>query len=67
MAFSRLLPVRQHFPDRSIGDIPAAIARELASSEFGAKLKPGSRALWIKYLDQSPALSVMQLQRGFQR
>src|ERR1051325_168664 len=43
MAFSRLLPVRQHFPDRSIGDIPAAIARELASSGFGAKLKPGSR------------------------
>jgi hypothetical protein len=43
MAFSRLLPVRQHFPDRSIKDIPATIARELAGAGFGTALKPGAR------------------------
>ena len=43
MAFSRLLNVRQHFPDRSIHDIPATIARELASSGIADGLKPGAR------------------------
>ena len=43
MAFSRLLTVRQHFPDRSVQDIPATISRELASSEVTAGLKPGAR------------------------
>ena len=43
MPFSRLLTVRQHFPDRRIHDIPGTIARELASSGFGATLQPGSR------------------------
>jgi hypothetical protein len=41
MAFSRLLDVRQHFPDRSLQDIPGTISRELAS--FGAELPKGSR------------------------
>jgi hypothetical protein len=43
MPFSRLLTVRQHFPDRSIPDIPGAIAAELAGSGFGSNLKPGAR------------------------
>src|SRR6202049_3926627 len=43
MPFSRLLTVRQHFPDRRLADIPGTIARELASSGIGANLKPGSR------------------------
>ena len=43
MPFSRLLNVRQHFPDRSIKDIPGAIAGELAGSGFGSNLKPGAR------------------------
>jgi len=43
MPFSRLLNVRQHFPDRSIKDIPGAIAAELAGSGFGSNLKPGAR------------------------
>ena len=43
MPFSRLLTVRQHFPDRSISDIPGAIAAELAGSGFGSNLKPGAR------------------------
>ena len=43
MPFPRLLTVRQHFPDRGLHDIPGAITRELATSGFGANLKPGSR------------------------
>src|SRR5215475_7174673 len=43
MPFSRLLTVRQHFPDRSLSDIPVTIAKELAGSGFGANLKPGAR------------------------
>ena len=43
MPFSPLLPVRQHFPDRSISDIPGAIRRELAASGFAGRLKPGAR------------------------
>jgi hypothetical protein len=35
--------VRQHFPDRSIADIPAAIASELNASGLASQLKPGSR------------------------
>lgn len=41
--FSRLLYVRQHFPDRSIRDIPGEVQKQLASAEFGARLRPGSR------------------------
>src|SRR5580698_4703369 len=43
MPFSPLLNVRQHFPDRSIQDIPTTIARELAQSGFADRLKPGGR------------------------
>ena len=43
MPFSRLLPVRQHFPDRGLGDVAAETQRELAASGFAARLKPGAR------------------------
>ena len=43
MPFSPLLPVRQHFPDRSIADIPGAIRREMAGSGFAERLPPGAR------------------------
>jgi len=43
MRFSRLLPVRQNFPDRSIRDIPAAVRRELSAAPFASRLKPGAR------------------------
>lgn len=35
--------VRQHFPDRSIKDIPAEVSRKLSRAGFAARLKPGSR------------------------
>jgi hypothetical protein len=35
-----MLNVRQHFPDRSIADIPSAVRRELAA--FDVSLKPGA-------------------------
>lgn len=43
MRFSPILLVRQHFPDRSIKDIPGEIRRTLSGAGFGARLKPGSR------------------------
>jgi len=43
MGFSRLLPVRQHFPDRSVADIPGAITLEMATSGIGTRLKPRAR------------------------
>ncbi len=43
MRFSRLLPVTQHFPDRSVKDIPGEVHKQLASASFAARLKPGSR------------------------
>jgi hypothetical protein len=43
MAFSPLLTVRQHFPDRRASDIPNTIRRELAASGFADRLKPGAR------------------------
>ncbi len=43
VAFPRILPVRQKFPDRRIADIPAAVKRELTASGFGSRLKPGAR------------------------
>lgn len=43
MEFPRMLLVKQHFPDRSIRDIPAAIAAELGRAQFASRLKPGSR------------------------
>src|SRR5216117_1590207 len=43
MKFSRLLLVRQNFPNRAIRDIPAAVRKELASAPFASRLKPGAR------------------------
>ena len=43
MSFSRLLNIRQHFPDLRITGISGTIARELASAGFGSNLKPGAR------------------------
>jgi len=43
MDYARLLLVRQHFPDRSVNDIPGAIRQELGSAGFGSRLRPGSR------------------------
>jgi hypothetical protein len=43
MLFPRILLVRQHFPDRSIRDIPGAVRRSLSEAGFGAELVPGSR------------------------
>ena len=43
MQFSRLLLVRQNFPDRAIQDIPAEVHRQLSDSPFASRLKPGSR------------------------
>jgi hypothetical protein len=41
MALPRLMTVRQHFPDRAIRDIPAAVQQEMASSPLSAKIPPG--------------------------
>ena len=43
MQFPRLLPVRQHFPDRAVSDVAAETTRQLAASGFAARLKPGAR------------------------
>lgn len=42
MKFSRLLTVRQNFPDRSLKDIPGTIYRELSGAGFASRLAPGS-------------------------
>ncbi|MBK9167156.1 MAG: DUF2088 domain-containing protein [Bryobacterales bacterium] len=42
MSFSRLLLVRQTFPDRSLPDVAAAVANELSAAQFASKLKPGA-------------------------
>src|SRR5882724_9752488 len=43
MRFSRLLMVRQNFPDRSIRDIPAEVRKQLSAAPFASRLKPGAR------------------------
>jgi hypothetical protein len=43
MRLSRLLLVRQNFPDRAIRDIPAEVQGQLSRSPFAAGLQPGSR------------------------
>ncbi len=43
MPFSRILLVRQHFPDRGLKDIPAEVRRELERVNFAARLRPGAR------------------------
>ncbi len=43
MPFSRLLHVRQNFPDRRIPDVAAEVQRQLHDSGFAARLSPGAR------------------------
>src|SRR6266849_7526524 len=43
MQFSRLLLVRQNFPDRSIRAIPSTIRKPLGGAPFASRLKPGAR------------------------
>jgi hypothetical protein len=43
MDFAPLLLVRQHFPDRSLYDIPGEVGRQLKAAGFGEKLRPGAR------------------------
>ena len=43
MQYPRLLLVRQQFPDRRILDVPAEVQKQLATSGFAARLKPGAR------------------------
>jgi len=43
MKLSRVLLVRQNFPDRSIRDIPGEVEKQLAASSFAARLRPGAR------------------------
>jgi hypothetical protein len=38
-----MLPVRQHFPDRSITDVRAEALRQLSGREFGSRVRAGSR------------------------
>lgn len=43
MEFPRLYLVRQNFPDRRIADVSGEVKKQLASSPFASRLKPGSR------------------------
>jgi hypothetical protein len=43
MDFSPILLVRQHFPDRSLRDIPGEVGRQLHTAGFSEKLRPGAR------------------------
>ena len=43
MQFPRLLVTRQKFVDRRIPDVPAEVEKQLASSGFAARVKPGAR------------------------
>jgi hypothetical protein len=43
MSFSRIALVRQHFPDRSVKDIPGEVRKQLAGSGFVERLKPGAK------------------------
>src|ERR1051326_687216 len=43
MPFSRMVLVRQEFPDRRLADIPGEVRAEMRKSGFAGRLKPGSR------------------------
>ncbi len=43
MQLSRYLLVRQHFPDRSVPDIPAEVEKQLSASNFAGRVRPGSK------------------------
>ncbi len=42
MTFSRMLLVRQNFPDRRLADIPGTVRNELSAAGFGGRLPHGS-------------------------
>jgi hypothetical protein len=42
--FSRMLPIRQYLPDRSIADLPAEVRKQLDSSEFTSTPRRGGRS-----------------------
>jgi hypothetical protein len=43
MQLPRMLPVRQHFPDRSIPDVRGEVLRQLGARQFGSRVKAGAR------------------------
>ncbi len=43
MPLPRLLPVRQHFPDRSLKDVRGETLRQLAACDFASRVRPGAR------------------------
>src|SRR5688572_28860450 len=43
MRFPRLHIVRQKFPDRRLPDVAAEVRKQLSTSGFAARLKPGAR------------------------
>ena len=38
-----MLPVRQHFPDRSLPDVRGEVLRQLGESQFASRVPPGAR------------------------
>jgi hypothetical protein len=43
ISFPRIIPVRQHFPDRRIADVAAEVAREMGAWGFERRVAPGAR------------------------
>jgi hypothetical protein len=43
MPLPRMLPVRQHFPDRSIADVRGEVLRQLAVRQFGSRVPAKAR------------------------
>jgi len=43
MPLPRLLPVRQHFPDRALKDVRGETLRQLAAAPFASRVRPGAR------------------------
>ncbi|MBI3696849.1 MAG: hypothetical protein HY238_18685, partial [Acidobacteria bacterium] len=43
MRLPKLLRVRQHFPNRALADVAAAVRQEMQSAAWTARVKPGSR------------------------
>jgi hypothetical protein len=43
MPLPRMLPVRQHFPDRSIPDIRGEVLRQLTTRQFASRVPDGAR------------------------
>ncbi len=43
MPLPRMLPVRQHFPDRSLPDVRGEVLRQLGERQFASRVPPGAR------------------------